>query len=173
MDNIFSKLAQGPQGNIGQEDYNNWNQMVGSAPPDQFGHAVSTAIGQIDPNEYAGHITPGVNGTDPLGALGQPERSGIIQSVLGHLTGQGINHGTISQATGLQNLNPQNMSQQDMSQLLQYVQQNHPQALGQTAAQYQNQPNVIQSLLGNKGLMLMAGTVGAKLLADQLNRNKR
>ncbi len=35
---IFDRLAGGP-GNLQAQDYDNWNQMVGSAPPEHFGAA--------------------------------------------------------------------------------------------------------------------------------------
>jgi len=48
---FFDRLAGGP-GNLQQGDYQDWNQMVGSAPPDQFGRAAYSAIRQVDPQEY-------------------------------------------------------------------------------------------------------------------------
>jgi hypothetical protein len=51
MSTIFERLAQGP-GGMQQGDYQNWNQMVGSVPQDQFAQASSQAFQQVDPQEY-------------------------------------------------------------------------------------------------------------------------
>src|SRR4051794_7547952 len=169
--NIFDNMAQGMGGNAQQGNYDNWNEMVGSAPPDKFGHAVTNAVQQIDPQEYYQHVQPGAGGTDPLGSLGQGQLGGVVGSLLGALGQRGVNPSSIGQATGLGNINPNNMNPQDAAALLQYVQQNHPQALGQVAQQYQNQPNILQGLLGNKALMLAAGAIGGKLLSDHMNQN--
>jgi len=59
------------------------------------------------------------------------------------------------------------MSPQDLAALAQWMQQNHPGALGTTAAQYQQQPGILSSLLGNKALMMAAAALGAKYLADR------
>lgn len=166
MGNIFDRLAQGPN-NLQQNDYDDWNQMVGSAPREKFGRATYDAIQQIDPQEYAKHVQPGVGGTDPLGALSQGQRGGLMGSLLGELTRRGIGAGDIAQQTGVQGLDPNRMSPQDAAQLLQWTQQNQPKAFGRVAAQYQDQPNILQSLLGNKALIMAAGAIGAKLLSDR------
>ena len=51
MGTIFDRLAARP-GGLQQQDHQDWNQMVGSAPPDQFGRAAYSAIRQVDPQEY-------------------------------------------------------------------------------------------------------------------------
>ncbi|MFL5733001.1 MAG: hypothetical protein ACJ78Q_07340 [Chloroflexia bacterium] len=176
--NIFDNMAQGPGGNMqqGQQSgFDNWNQMVGAAPPDHFRQSVTNAMSQIDPNEYAQHIQPGVGGTNPLGQLAPHQRTGLAQSVLGELTQRGMDPSQIVGMLGgggLSGLNTGNVSAQDLAGLLQYTQQNHPQAMGNVATQYQNQPNILQSLLGNKALMAAAGAVGSKLLSDQVNRQR-
>ncbi|MFN8483262.1 MAG: hypothetical protein U0768_09505 [Anaerolineae bacterium] len=59
------------------------------------------------------------------------------------------------------------MTPQQMAALAQWMQQNHPEALGQVAAENQNNPDLLQSLLGNKLLMLAVAGLGAKYLADR------
>ena len=174
MNNIFDRLSQGPggSGNMQQGAIDNWNQMVGSAPPEKFGRATYDAIRQMDPNEYAQHVQPGVGGTDPLGSLPPQQRTGLAQSLLGELTRRGIGLGNLTQSAGIGSLDPNNMSAQDMANMLQWTQQNEPKAFGRVAAQYQDQPNILQSLLGNKALMMAAGAIGAKLLSDQTNRQR-
>jgi len=173
--NIFDNLAAGPGGNTqGQQggDFDNWNEMVGSAPSHQFGQAVHQSVSQMDPQEYYNHIQPGVGGTDPLGQLAPQQRGGLMQSVLGALGGGGGALGALQQATGIGNMDPHSMSPQDAASVLQWTHQNQPQVFGQVAQQYQNEPNMLQSLLGNKALMTAAGAIGANLLSNQM-QNKR
>ena len=91
MSSIFERLAAGP-GALQQSDYDNWNQAVGSAPPDQFGRAAYNAMRQLDPQEYYNHTQPGVGGTDPFGALGGGQRTGLVQTLLSTLMGRGIGY---------------------------------------------------------------------------------
>jgi hypothetical protein len=166
---FFDRLAQGP-GSIQQQDYQDWNQMVGSAPPERFGRAAYNAMRQVDPREYYEHTQPGFGGTDPFGALAPQQRSGLAETLLGMLFNRGLGQQQIMQGAGLGTLDPNRMSPQDLASLTQWTQQNHPQAFGYTAAQYQQQPDILGSLLGNKALMMMAAGLGAKYLADRSRR---
>ena len=169
MGNLFDRLAQGP-GSMQQQDYNDWNEMVGAAPRERFGRATYDAIRQVDPDDYYRHTQPGIDGTDPFGSLQRGRRSGLVQSMLGELFRRGMGRDEISRSAGLRNLDPDNMSPAEAAMLAQWIQRNHPQAFGRVAAQYQDQPDILQSLLGNKALMLALGGIGAKLLFDRRNR---
>jgi len=163
---IFDSLAQGP-GNLQSHDYQEWNQMVGAAPSAQFGQAAYNSIQQVEPQEYYQHTQPGVGGTDPFGSLQPPQRSGLAGSILGGLFNRGLGQQQITQGAGLSTLDPSQMSPQDLAALAQWTQQNHPQVLGSTAAQYQQQPNILSSLLGNKALLATAAALGAEYLAHR------
>jgi hypothetical protein len=166
---FFDRLAQGP-GALQQDDYDDWNQMVGAAPPERFGRAAYKAVRQVDPREYYEHTQPGVGGTDPFGALGPDQRSGLAGTLLSNLLGRGLGQQDIMRGAGLGTLDPNRMSPNDLASLSQWAQQNQPQAFGYTAAQYQQQPDILSSLLGNKALMMMAAGLGAKFLADRSRR---
>lgn len=168
---LFQRLAQGPN-TLQKNDYDNWNEMVGSAPREKFGRAAYDAIRQVDPNEYREHVTPGLGGTDPLGALQGGQRSGLAQALIGELTRRGLGQQDIAQGAGLQSLDPQNMGSNDLANLLQYTQQQQPKAYGRVAAQYQDQPDVLQGLLGNKALMGLVTGIGGKLLMDRMTRGR-
>lgn len=163
---IFDRLAQGP-GNLQAQDYQDWDQMVGAAPPEQFGRASYNAVRQVDPQDYYRHTQPGIDGTDPFGALQPQQRSGLAESLLGNLFNRGLGRQQIAQGAGVGTLDPSRMSPRDLAAVSQWAQQNHPQAFGYTAAQYQKEPNILSSLLGNKALMMAAATLGAKYLADR------
>ena len=170
MSNLFDRLSQGPQDGQQGQQYDNWNEMVGAAPREQVYGAAAQAVSQMDPQEYYNHTQPGVGGTDPLGMLGQGQRAGLAQSLLGALMGRGLGQSQIGQQTGLSNLDPNHMSPQDLAALAQYMQRQHPEALADAASQHQQDPGLLESLLGNKALLMMAAGLGAKYLADRSNQ---
>lgn len=171
MANIFDRLAAGP-GNQrrGQSEFDDWNEMVGSAPPEKFGRSAYDAIRQTPSNEYYDHITPGVGGTDPIGDLPEPERQGLAQRVLGELFRRGVGQQDIMRGAGVQSLEPSSMSGLDLSRILGWTQREQPKAYGRVAEQYRDQPNILQSLMGNKAVMAMLVGLGAKML---MNRSRR
>jgi hypothetical protein len=105
MSTIFERLAAGP-GGLQQQDVQDWNQMVGSAPPNQFGQAVTQAIQQVPSQDYYSHTQPGVGGTDPFGQLQPQQRGGLAGALIGALTGGGLNQQQIMQAAGVSTLSP-------------------------------------------------------------------
>jgi len=167
---FFDRLSKGPgwqSGQMQQQDYNDWNQMVGAAPPDQFNSHATNAVRQLDPQEYYQHSQPGVGGTDPFGQIAGGERTGLAQSILGALLGRGVNQSEISRGTGINQLDPNRLSPDQLAQLAQWTQRNHPEAMGQVASQYQDKPDLLSSLLGNKALMMILAGLGAKFLSDR------
>ena len=166
MSTIFERLAAGP-GGLQQQDYQQWNQAVGSVPQEQFGQAVAQAMQQVPPQDYYNHSQPGLGGTDPFGQLQPEQRGGLASSLINALTSGGMSQQQIGQAAGLGAMEPTQMSPAQLAQLSQWTQQNQPQAFGQVAQQYQQQPDVLHSLLGNKALMMAAATLGASYLASK------
>ena len=156
---LFDRLAGGP-GNLQSQDYDDWNQMVGSAPPERFGRATYDAIRQVDPREYYEHTQPGVGGTDPFGMLPTDRRSNLAQSLLGELARRGLGQQDIARNVGLRQVDPSRMSPQELAALAQWAQQNQPKAFGRVAAQHQNDPDVLSSLLGNRALQALLGNMG-------------
>jgi len=165
MTNIFDRLAAGPHATQ-ESDVQNWNQMIGSAPPEKFGSAVNQAIQQVSPEEYYQHTQPGVGGTDPFGALPAEHRGGLLGSIMGALGAKGVNHQQVQQGAGVSSLDPSRVSPGDLAQVAQWAQRNHPEVLGQAAQQHKDQPNILGSLLGNKALQALAVGIGAKILMD-------
>lgn len=172
MGNIFDRLAAGP-GAMQQQDYSDWNQMIGSTPPDRFREAAHQAITQVPTDEYTQHVTPGLGGTDPLGRLQPQQRAGIAQSIIGALLGSGMGMNELQQQTNLPTLDPNRMSASDLAGLLQYAKQNNPGALSNVATQYRSQPDILHSILSNKALMGLAIGLGAKILTDQMGQNRQ
>jgi len=116
MSNIFERLAAGP-GGMQPQDYQNWNQMVGSAPPEQFGRAAYDSVRQVDPRDYYQHTQPGVGGTDPFGSLQPQQRSSLAGSLLGALFKRGLGQQQVMQGAGVGTLDPNRMSPQDLAAL--------------------------------------------------------
>lgn len=163
MSNILERLAQAA-GGMQPQDYQNWNQTVGAMPQQQFGQAAGQAFQQVNPQDYYNHTQPGAGGTNPLGSLSQPQQTSLAQTLLNALFNHGVDQQQIQQGAGINTLNPSQMSPQELATLAQWMQQNHPQALGQAAAQYQNQPDILSSLMGNKTLLALAALLGASYL---------
>ena len=147
-------------------DYQHWNELVGAAPPEYIQDSVTHAARQVDPREYYEHVTPGVRGTDPLGGVGQGGLAALAGSLLGNL---GLGGRQAQQVIpGLRTTDPNRMSPQEVAALAQYMQQHHPEAFGRAAAQVgQQDPGLLQQLLGNKALMLAAAGLAAKYLASR------
>ncbi len=156
---IFDRLAGGP-GNLQSQDYDNWNQMVGAAPPERFGRATYDAIRQVDPREYYEHTQPGVGGTDPFGMLPSDRRAGLAQLLLGELSRRGLGQQDIARGAGVQQFDPNRMSPRELAALAQWMQQQQPKAFGRVAAQHQREPDVLSSLLGNTALQTLLGGLG-------------
>ncbi len=163
--NLISQIAQG---GLNEQQRNQWNSTVGSAPPSQFAQAATQAAQQVDPQEYQQHLQ-----SQPIANLPQPQQASLAQTLMSELSSQGVNQQRLAQNTGVQNLDPSQMSPQQIAAVLQYVQQNHPQVLGNVATQYQNQPDVLHSILGNKALIAAAAAVGAGLLSGQIGRKQQ
>lgn len=169
MADLFDRLAAGPN-NLQQRDFDDWNEMVGAAPPDRFTQAANQAMRDVDPREYYEHSQPGIGGTDPFGALERTQREGVLGSLLGSLFKRGMNRDEVMRDSGLNSLDPDRMSPDEMARLAQWMQRNHPEAFGATAVQYRDRPDLLSSLLGNKALMMAAAALGAKFLSDRMGR---
>jgi len=171
MNDVLQRLAGGPN-NLQKDDYDTWNEMVGSAPKEKFGRTVYDSIRQVDPDEYNEHVTPGLGGTDPLGSLNQGQRGGLLQTIFGELTRRGVPQQEVVRNAGLGSLDPNNVSPNDLGSLLGNLQRENPKVYGRVAAEYQDQPDILQSLLGNKALLGLVTGIGGKLIMDQMTKRR-
>ena len=151
-------------------DVAHWHALAGAAPPEAVQDAIARAARRVDPQEYSEHITPGVRGTDPLGALGEGALSMLASRLLGSLTGGG--GGDPDQlpqrVPGLHTADPQRMSPQEVASLADYLRQHHPEAFGRAAAELgREEPGLLQQLLGNKLLLHAAAGLAGTFLADR------
>ena len=171
---ILQQILGGPQGDRfanqtadfsrhDTDDFNKWSELVGSAPPDHVQEAYTQAARQVPAQDYNDHITPGVGGTNPLGGLG----GGMLGTLAGHLLG-GLGGGAAAGSIpGVKTTNPSEMSEQDVAALADYMRRNHPEQFGKVAAQVgQENPGMLQKLMGHKMLLLAAAGLAGKLLTD-------
>ena len=188
---FLERLAGGNMDPAQPNDQRDMGQLIGGVPQDAFQQHATSAIGQMDPQEYQNHITPGAGGTNPLGGLGKGMLGSLAGSLVGNMLGGQMGGGMGSLAgslagsmaggqmaqggigglanmLGLGHTDPQQMNEEDVAKMAAHGQQNNPGALAATAAQYQNQPNVLQSLLGNKGLLLAGAGLAAGVMSGQL-----
>ena len=75
-------------------------------------------------------------------------RADLAQSLLGELARRGLGQQEIARRTGVQQVDPHQMSPQELAALAQWMQQQHPQAFGRVAAQHQREPDILAGLLG-------------------------
>lgn len=188
---FLQRLSGGNMNPAQPNDQQNLGQLLGGVAPQDFQQHATSALSQVDPQEYQNHITPGVGGTNPLGGLGKGLLGSLAGSLIGNMVGGQMGGGMGSLAgslagsvmggqaaqggigglasmLGLNNTNPQQMDEQDVAKLAAHAQQNNPGALAATAAQFQNQPNVLQSLLGNKALLMAGAGLAAGVMSGQL-----
>jgi hypothetical protein len=176
--NIFDQIAA--RTGMSPQAASELQQVLGSVSGAQLGSAVTQAVQQVPAEEYAQHTDPGAGGTDPFGALGGGQLASLAGTILSALAAKGVSKSEVAQQTGTGPINPSQISPEQMAAITQWVQQNHPEVLGQTAQKYQEQPDVLHSLLGNKALMAAAAVLGAKYMSDhyqpglgvQLNKKK-
>jgi hypothetical protein len=97
-ENEVQRMANG-QGNFddpNSPDHDRLGKMLGHASPDDLQAAIGQATQQTDADDFANHVTPGVNGTNPLGDVGKGGLSTIataLVSQLGGDTSSGDGHG--------------------------------------------------------------------------------
>lgn len=188
---FLKRLSGGNMDPAQPNDQRDMGQLMGGVPQEDFQQHATNAISQTDAQEYQNHIMPGVGGTNPLGGLGQGMLGSLAGSLIGNMLGGQMGGGMGSLAgslagsvmggqaaqggigglasmLGLNHTNPQQMDEQDVAKVAAHAQQNNPGALAATAAQYQNQPNVLQSLLGNKTLLLAGAGLAAAAMSGKL-----
>ena len=160
--------GQGDFSNPASADHAQLNTMVSQAPPGVLGEIFSKVAGQMNPQQYAAHVTPGVNGTNPLGGLESAALGMVASTLMSKLAGGGVSSSSLlSRIPGLGTTDPSQMNASQVAQVAQYAQQNHPNLFGQATAEVaQQQPGVLGALLGHAGL-----SQGAAALASHFLQN--
>src|SRR3954447_19431826 len=144
----FKQIADG-QGNFDREgasDQATLQDWIKKVDPERLKEIFAESTQKVDPQEYSNHVTPGVNGTDPLGQLKSGGLGAIAGILLNHLKQAGAQP---AQIPGVQTDDPQQMGADEVAAAARYAQQNHPEAFGKAAAQIsQEKPDFLHSFLG-------------------------
>ncbi len=167
MENIGNMAEQLTRGAVEPDQRDEWNRLMSEAPHDQFSQAVTNAIRQVDPRQYQAHLDAASSGINSIGNLSRDQQVGLAQTLIGELAKIGLNTAAVSEASGVGNLDPRGMSVQDLIRLLGWVQLNHPEALGNVAARYQDHPNILAHLLGAQTLMAAVSNLDANRPAGE------
>jgi hypothetical protein len=161
----LKQLADG-QGNFDAQnsaDQGSLIDMIKRIDPEKLKEILGQVTPQMNPQEYSDHVTPGADGTDPLGKLKAGGLAAIAGILLNHLRqAQG---GQQAQVPGVQTTDPNQMSPDDVAATAKYAQQNHPDAFGKAAAQIgQEQPGLLHSFLGKAAMALTAAVLAKHLI---------
>ena len=163
MENLAA--GRGDFSDASSNDHQNFQNMVGQAQPGILGSIFSHTAQQMDPQEYSNHVTPGVGGTNPLGALGGGGLATIATALISRLGGGGGAGSLLSKIPGLNTTDPQQMNADQVASVARYTQQNHPDIFGQAAADVgQQRPDLLHSMLGKAGLALGAAALASHFM---------
>ncbi len=192
---FLRRLANGNMNPAQQDDDEYTGRVVRGAPPEMFQQSATDALRRSDPNQYQNHVTPGVGGTNPFGGLGGGLLGSVAGSLIGNMLGRQLGGGmagtigslagsllgsqagsqvgsggieSLARSLGLGTTDPQRMTDHDVSRLASYAQQNNPEALAATAAQYQDQPQVVRSMLGDDAYANTTSAIASSALNGQL-----
>jgi len=165
------KLKQFADGEGDFEQQNSPDQqklqdVIKRLDPKQLQDVFAQSAKQVDPQEYAEHVTPGAGGTDPLGQLKSGGLTAIAGALLNHLKQAGSNTAAqVNKIPGLQTTDPAEMDPNDVAKVARYAQENHPDAFGKAAAQIgQEQPGLLHGFLGKAALATAAAALASHFI---------
>ncbi len=144
-----------------------WRKVIQSAPPERVGHAVTMAVSGTVPQACVEpHLGCAITGLTPQ------QQSSAIQMIIAELEKEGFNRETIRQGTFVRELDPYRMSSQEINALVYWTGQQHPQVLARIAACFQEEPEVLQGLLGDRVMMAVASSLGASAPQDGIHSTR-
>lgn len=91
--NFLQRLAGGNMSPAQPNDQRDMGQFLGGVARDAFQQHTASAMGQVDPQEYSNHVTPGVGGTNPLAGLGKGLLGSLAGSLVGNMLGNQMGGG--------------------------------------------------------------------------------
>jgi len=114
------------------------SEYLGKLPEDQFNQAAQNAFDKAQP----------------------AQKQGLLSSLLGSLSGRGVDVNSLGNQIGLQSTNPQQMGSADYARLANYARTNQPEVMQQHV---QSQPWLLKAM-GNPIVMGALGLFAAKML---------
>jgi hypothetical protein len=163
--NKFQK-GEGDFENQSSSDQTALQDLIKRIDPKQLQQVLAQSAKQVDPQEYADHVTPGVGDTDPLGQLKGGGLASIAAVLLNQLKQAGSTSGTqVSRIPGVQTTDPNDMDPNDVAAIARYTQENHPEAFGKAAAEIgQKQPGLLHSFLGKAAMAAAAAALASHFI---------
>jgi hypothetical protein len=113
-------------------------EYLGQLPANQFSQAAQNAYSQAPP----------------------AQRQGLISSLLGSLSGHGVDTNSLAGRLGLQSTNPQTMGAADYANLANFARTNHPEVMQDHV---QSQPWLLKAM-GNPIVLGALGLVATRML---------
>jgi hypothetical protein len=90
--------------------------LIKRMDPKQLQQVLAQSAQQVDPQEYADHVTPGAGGTDPLGQLKGGGLGSIAAVLLNQLKQAGSTSGTrVDRIPGVQVTDPEEMDSNEVA----------------------------------------------------------
>jgi hypothetical protein len=113
-------------------------EYLGKLPDDQFNQAAQNAFTQAQP----------------------AQKQGLLNSLMGALSGRGVNVNSLGNQLGLKSTDPQQMNSADYASLANYARTNHPEVMQDHV---KSQPWLLKAM-GNPIVLGALGLVATKLL---------
>jgi hypothetical protein len=156
----FVKAFTHPSGTGGQDASQYMDRFASDRPEDQefdtheFHSGASEYLRQMSEDQFHSAATNAFSQAAPQ------QRHGLLSSLMGALSGRGLDIGSIASQLGLGSTNPQNMGATDYARLANYARMNHPQAIQDHV---QSQPWLVKAM-GNPVVMGALGLVASRML---------
>ena len=97
--------------------------------------------------------TGGDSDDDTDSGAGSQTHRNFIGEALQHLSDRGIDVDSLAEDAGVSSADVNNLSDDDLGQLTQYIQQNHPQALQAVSDRFPQAQGILSSLGGGGGFL--------------------
>ncbi len=133
---------------------------------DELGREAMEALRQVTPEQYQKELQAELDEHGHFSNITENQQIGLAQTVLEELAKVGLNSSAVSERTDVMDLDPWHMRGQDLLRILEWSRQNRPDVLVNMVLRWQNQPNVVASLLGNQGWSNLEAKLGAEKVAD-------
>src|SRR5947209_5377650 len=156
----FIKNFSGPGSTDEQQASQYFERFASNRPEDQqfdtqaLHQGATEYLAQLPDNQFHQAAQNAFNQAQPA------QRQGLLGSLMGSLSGRGVNIGSLGSQLGLQSTNPQQMGPMDYARLANYARQNHPDVMQEHV---QSQPWLVKAM-GNPVVMGALGVVAAKMM---------
>lgn len=127
---------------------------------DELGHGVMEAVRHVAPEQYQAELESQLDTHSHLKNVTENQQIGLGQTLLEELAKVGLSSSAVSEQTGVLDLDPWHMPGRDLTRVLEWSQQNRPDVLVNLTLRWQDQPNVVASILGDTGLATVQDKLG-------------